>query len=67
MKITKARFMVYGCKPPSNSRMKKEISLDSISGYFEYTGREEAKDVMNQVISDTQGVIALGHLAQWVC
>lgn len=45
MKITKARFMVYGYKPPSNSRMKKEISMDSISGYFEYTGRDEAKDI----------------------
>ena len=55
MKITKARFMVYGCKPPSNSRMKKEISLDSISGYFEYTGREEAKDVEKEVEDDESG------------
>ena len=55
MKITKARFMVYGCKPPSNSRMKKEISLDSISGYFEYTGREEAKDVEKEVEDNESG------------
>lgn len=55
MKITKARFMVYGCKPPSNSRMKKEISLDSISGYFEYTGREEAKDVEKEVEVNESG------------
>lgn len=55
MKITKARFMVYGCKPPSNSRMKKEISLDSISGYFEYTGREEAKDVKKEVEVNESG------------
>ena len=47
--------MVYGCKPPSNSRMKKEISLDSISGYFEYTGREEAKDVEKEVEDNESG------------
>ena len=47
--------MVYGCKPPSNSRMKKEISLDSISGYFEYTGREEAKDVEKEVEVNESG------------
>ena len=55
MKITKARFMVYGYKPPSNSRMKKEISMDSISGYFEYTGRDEAKDIEKEVEENETG------------
>ena len=35
--------------------MKKEISLDSISGYFEYTGREEAKDVEKEVEDNESG------------
>ena len=55
MKITKARFMMNGYKPPSNSRMKKEISIDSISGYFEYTGRDEAKDVVKEVEENETG------------
>lgn len=55
MKITKARFMVNGYKPPSNSRMKKEVSMDSISGYFEYTGRDEAKDVEKDVEENETG------------
>lgn len=55
MKITKARFMMNGYKPPSNSRMKKEISMDSISGYFEYTGRDEAKDVEKEVEENETG------------
>lgn len=49
MKITKARFMIYGYNPPSNSKMKKEISSESISGYFDYTGRDEAKDVEKEI------------------
>lgn len=49
MKITKARFMICGYNPPSNSRMKKEISSESISGYFDYTGRDEAKDVEKEI------------------
>lgn len=55
MKITKARFMMNGYKPPSNSRMKKEVSMDSISGYFEYTGRDEAKDVEKEVEENETG------------
>lgn len=55
MKITKARFMMSGYKPPSNSRMKKEVSMDSISGYFEYTGRDEAKDVEKEVEENETG------------
>lgn len=55
MKITKARFMMNGYKPPSNSIMKKEISIDSISGYFEYTGRDEAKDVVKEVEENETG------------
>ena len=50
MKITKARFMMNGYNPPSNSRMKNKVSMDSISGYFEYTGRDEAKDVEKEVM-----------------
>lgn len=49
MKITKARFMICGYNPPSNSRMKKEISSESISGYFDYTGRDEAKDIEKEI------------------
>ena len=47
--------MMNGYKPPSNSRMKKEISIDSISGYFEYTGRDEAKDVVKEVEENETG------------
>ena len=47
--------MVNGYKPPSNSRMKKEVSMDSISGYFEYTGRDEAKDVEKDVEENETG------------
>lgn len=55
MKITKARFMMNGYNPPANSRMKKEVSMDSISGYFEYTGRDEAKDVSKDVEENETG------------
>lgn len=47
--------MMNGYKPPSNSRMKKEVSMDSISGYFEYTGRDEAKDVEKEVEENETG------------
>ena len=49
--------MMNGYKPPSNSRMKKEVSMDSISGYFEYTGRDEAKDVEKEVEENYQYVL----------
>lgn len=55
MKITKARFMMNGYNPPSNSRMKNKVSMDSISGYFEYTGRDEAKDVEKEVEENETG------------
>lgn len=47
--------MIYGYNPPSNSRMKKEISSDSISGYFDYTSRDEAKDVEKEVEDNETG------------
>ena len=47
--------MMNGYKPPSNSRMKKEVSMDSISGYFEYTGRDEAKDIEKEVEENETG------------
>lgn len=55
MKITKARFMINGYRPPANSKMRKEVSMDSISGYFEYTGRDEAKDVGKEVEENETG------------
>ncbi len=47
--------MMYGYNPPSNSRMTKEITSKSISGYFDYTGREEAKDVDKEIEEQEQG------------
>lgn len=44
MKITKIRFFEYGKDAPKNSRYKGKISNETISGYFDYTSRDEAKD-----------------------
>lgn len=49
MKITKIRFLEYGKDPPKNSRLKETISNETVGGYFDYTGREEAKDVDKEV------------------
>ena len=49
MKITKIRFFEYGQKPPKNSRFKDTISNETIGGYFDYTGREEAKEVLRPI------------------
>ena len=48
--------MVYGCKPPSNSRMKKEIiHWILFQVILNITGREEAKDVEKEVEDNESG------------
>ena len=55
MKITKIRFFEYGQKPPKNSRFKDTISSETVGGYFDYTGREEAKDVDKEIDKQEDG------------
>ena len=55
MKITKIRFFEYGQKPPKNSRFKDTISNETIGGYFDYTGREEAKDIDKEIEKQDDG------------
>ena len=55
MKITKIRFFEYGKDPPRNSRYHGKISNETVSGYFDYTGREEAKDVGKKVEQQEDG------------
>lgn len=45
MKITKIRFFEYGKAPPKNSRYKGKITNDTVGGYFDYTGRMNAKKI----------------------
>lgn len=55
MKITKIRFFEYGQKPPKNSRFKDTISNETVGGYFDYTSREEAKDVDKEIVKQEDG------------
>lgn len=55
MKITKIRFFEYGKEPPKNSRFKDTISNETVGGYFDYTGREEAKDVDKEIDKQEDG------------
>lgn len=44
VKIDKIRYFECGSPPPENSSFKDKMSADSLSGYSNYTGREDAKD-----------------------
>lgn len=55
MKITKVRFFEYGKLPPKNSRYQGTISDKTVAGYFDYTGREEAKDVAKEINEQEKG------------
>lgn len=44
IKIDKVRYFKCGSPPPENSSFKDKMSADSLAGYSNYTGREDAKD-----------------------